>query len=85
MAQKQRGHPRAVKQYKHLTVFERSIIGQKYKEGLHGDDIAKLIKRDRSTVIREIERNGAPKDHEEDDPETARAWPEWRRRSGRPA
>lgn len=61
MAQKKRKAPRPVKRYKHLTVFERSTIGQKHKEGVHEDDIAKLIKRDRSTVIREIERNGAPK------------------------
>lgn len=59
MAQKKRARPRTVKRYKHLTVFERSIIGQKYKEGMHEDDIATLIKRDRSTVIREIERNGS--------------------------
>lgn len=60
MAQKKRVRPRAVKRYKHLTVFERSIIGQKHQEGMHEDNIAKLIKRDRSTVIRELERNGAP-------------------------
>lgn len=61
MAQKKRARPRTVKRYKHLTVFERSIIGQKHREGMHEDDIAKLIRRDRSTVIRELDRNGAPK------------------------
>ena len=59
MAQKKRGHPRTVKRYKHLTVFERALIGQKHKEGMHEQEIAKLIKRDRSTVIREIERNSS--------------------------
>lgn len=59
MAQKKRGHPRTVKRYKHLTVFERALIGQKHKEGMHEKDIAKLIKRDRSTVIREIARNSS--------------------------
>jgi len=61
MAQRKRKHPRTVKQYKHVTVFERSLIGQKNKEGWHVEKIAKFVKRDRSTIIREIERNGAPK------------------------
>lgn len=61
MVQKKRARLRTVKRYKHVTVFERSLIGQKHAEGWHESDIAKLIKRDRSTVIREIERNGAPK------------------------
>ncbi len=61
MAQKKRVHSRSVKRYKHLTVFDRSLIGQKHKEGWHVKRIAKLVKRDRSTVIRELERNGAPK------------------------
>ena len=59
MAQKKRGHPRTVKRYKHLTVFERALIGQKHREGLHVEKIAQLVKRDRSTVIREIVRNGS--------------------------
>ncbi len=59
MAQKKRVRPRAVKRYKHLTVFERSLIGQKNKEGWHVEKIAKLVKRDRSTIIREIERNSS--------------------------
>ena len=61
MAQKKRRRPPAVKRYKHLTVFDRALIGQKHKEGMRENDIAKLIKRDRSTVIRELARNGAPK------------------------
>ena len=61
MAQKKRARPRTIKRYKHLTVFERSLIDQKHREGLHVGKIAKLVKRDRSTIIREIERNGAPK------------------------
>lgn len=59
MAQKKRARSRTVKRYKHLTVFERSLIGQKHKEGVHVDHIAKLVKRHRTTVIREIERNGS--------------------------
>ena len=43
--------------YKHLSVFDRSLIGQKHKEGWHESRIAKLIKRNRSTVIRELARN----------------------------
>src|SRR3989344_5950013 len=61
MAQKKRRRPPAVKRYKHLTVFDRALIGQKHKEGMRENDIAKLIKRDRSTVIRELARNGARK------------------------
>ena len=61
MAQKKRGHPRTVKRYKHLTVFERSLIGQKRAEGWHVEKIAQLVKRNRSTVIRELTRNGAPR------------------------
>ena len=60
MAQKKQGWPRKVKRYKHLTVFERALIGQKYKEGWDDADIAKLVKRNRSTIIRELARNGAP-------------------------
>lgn len=47
--------------YKQLSVFDRTRIGTKYKEGMHVSDIAKLIKRDRSTVIREIARNSSGK------------------------
>lgn len=60
MAHKKRSHPKKVKQYNHLTVFERTRIGEKHKEGLGVAEIAKLLKRDRSTIIREIARNGAP-------------------------
>lgn len=45
------------KQYTHLTVFDRALIAQKHLEGMHESDIAKLIKRDRSTVIRELARH----------------------------
>ena len=47
--------------YKHLSVFDRTRIGTKWKEGMHVRDIAALIKRDRSTVIRELKRNGSGK------------------------
>ena len=59
MAQKKRGRPRTVKRYKHLTVFERALIGQKHKDGWHVEKIARLLRRERSTVIREIARNGS--------------------------
>lgn len=61
MAQKKRGHPRKAKRYKHLTVFERALIGQKHQEGVHAEKIAQLVRRDRSTVLRELARNGAPR------------------------
>jgi len=59
MAQKKRGRPRTVKRYKHLTVFERALIGQKHKDGWHVEKIARLLRRERSIVIREIARNGS--------------------------
>lgn len=61
MAHRKRSRPKKVKRYKHLTVFERTRIGEKNKEGLDATQIAKLVKRDRSTIIRELARNGAPK------------------------
>lgn len=45
--------------YKRLTVFDRALIGQKHREGTHESTIATLIKRDRSTVIPELARNGS--------------------------
>ena len=60
MAQKRKGPPKRAKRYRHLTVFERTRIGEKHKEGLDAEAIAKLVKRDRSTVIRELARNGVP-------------------------
>ena len=60
MAHKKQPHPKRVTHYKHLTVFERTRIGEKHKEGLGDAEIAKLLKRDRSTIIRERARNGAP-------------------------
>jgi IS30 family transposase len=61
MAQKKRAHPRTVKRHTHLTVFERSLIGQKHREGVHVEEIARIVKRERSTVIRELAQNGTPK------------------------
>jgi len=43
-----------------LTVFERTRIGEKHKDGLDAIKIAKLVKRDRSTIIRDLARNRAP-------------------------
>lgn len=60
MAHKKHPCPKKAKRYKHLTVFERAIIGQKHKEGMDDARIAKLVKRDRSTIIRELARNGVP-------------------------
>lgn len=59
MAQTTRRPRKGRKKYKHLTVFDRALIGQKHKEGMHEEDIAKLIKRSRSTVTREIARNSS--------------------------
>lgn len=60
MAQNEKRRPKR-RHYQHLSVFDRTRIGTRWKEGLHVCAIAKLIKRDRSTVIREIERNGSGK------------------------
>ena len=61
MAHNKRRRLRRRTQYTHLTVFDRALIGQKHKEGMHEREIAKLIKRDRSTVIRELKRNNSGK------------------------
>lgn len=45
------------KRFKHLTVFDRAIIGQKYKEGLSFEEIGKIIGRPKSTIFREIEKH----------------------------
>lgn len=60
MAQRKKRPPHG-RHYKHLSVFDRTRIGTKHKEGMHVRDIAKLIKRDRSTVIRELARNSSGK------------------------
>ena len=60
MAHRRKRRPER-RQYKHLSVFDRTRIGTKYKEGMHVRDIATLIKRDRSTVIRELARNSSGK------------------------
>lgn len=60
MAQKRKGPRKRAKRYRHLTVFERTRIGEKHNEGLNADEIAKLLKRDRATIIRELARNGVP-------------------------
>lgn len=44
------------KNFKHLSVFERALIGQKYNEGLSYGNIAKLLKRPKSCVFREIQK-----------------------------
>ncbi|HEY4476378.1 MAG TPA: IS30 family transposase [Candidatus Paceibacterota bacterium] len=61
MAHKKKHHPKKVKWYKHLTVFERAFIEQKRREGLAPPKIAKLMRRNRSTIIRELARNSPPK------------------------
>ena len=45
------------KSFKHLTVFDRAIIGQKYKEGLSFGRIARIVNRPKSSVWREIKRH----------------------------
>jgi IS30 family transposase len=50
-----------IQHYTHLTVFDRALIAQKHTEGMHESDIAKLIKRNRSTVIRELARHSSAK------------------------
>ena len=62
MAQNKRRRLQRCKHYKHLTVFDRALIGQKHKEGMHESEIAKLIKRDRTTVIRELARHSSKKE-----------------------
>jgi transposase, IS30 family len=59
MAHKKKIPHKRIKRYKHLSVFDRALIGQKRKEGFDAAEIAQLVKRNRSTVIREIARNGS--------------------------
>lgn len=49
-------HKRKRGHFTHLTVFERAIIGQKYKEGKSFGEIAVIVKRPKSCVFREIRR-----------------------------
>ncbi len=58
MAQKKKRRPKR-RHYQHLSVYDRTRIGMKWRDGMHVRDIAKLIKRDRSTIIRELERNSS--------------------------
>jgi transposase, IS30 family len=58
MAHEKKRRPKC-RHYQHLSVFDRARIGLKYNEGMHVKDIAALIKRNRSTVIRELARNGS--------------------------
>ena len=44
------------KRFKHLSVFDRAVIGQKRKEGLSCGEIGKIIGRPKSTVFREAEK-----------------------------
>lgn len=61
MAHKKNTRSKRVKRYKHLSVFDRAFIEQKRREGLNPPAIARLVKRDRSTIIRELARNSMPK------------------------
>ena len=49
------------KRFKHLSVFDRAIIGQKRKEGLSYGEIRKIIDRPKSTVFREVEKRKSKK------------------------
>lgn len=62
MAQNKRRRRERRRRYKHLTVFDRALIGQKHKEGMHESEIAKFIRRDRTTVIRELARHSSKKE-----------------------
>jgi len=44
------------KRFKHLSVFDRAVIGQKRKEGLSCGEVGKIIGRPKSTVFREVEK-----------------------------
>lgn len=49
-------HKRKQRHFTHLTVFERAVIGQKYKEGRNFGEIAAIVKRSKSCVFREIKQ-----------------------------
>ena len=61
MAHKKKIGDKKIRHYQHLTVFERAFIEQKCREGLVPPKIARLVKRNRSTIVRELARNSAPK------------------------
>ena len=44
------------KRFKHLSVFDRAVIGQERKEGLSCGEGGKISGRPRSTVFREVEK-----------------------------
>lgn len=52
---------RKQRHFTHLSVFERAIIGQKYKEGKSFGEIAVVVKRPKSCVFREIKRHQSKK------------------------
>jgi len=49
------------KQYRHLTVRQRERLAKLYHEGRSLADMAKALRRNKSTVSRELSRNGSPK------------------------
>jgi IS30 family transposase len=49
------------KHYKHLTVRQRERLAGLGQAGLSLAEIAKTLRRDKSTISRELKRNGSPK------------------------
>jgi IS30 family transposase len=48
------------KKYRHLSIDERERIAQLRHEGAGLNEIARQLGRDKGTISREIQRNGAP-------------------------
>jgi IS30 family transposase len=51
------------KHYRHLTVNQRERVAKMYHEGHSLADMAKALRRSKSTVSRELSRNGTPIRH----------------------
>lgn len=49
------------KHYRHLTVPQRERLAKMYHEGHSLTEMAKTLRREKSTISRELRRNGSPK------------------------
>jgi IS30 family transposase len=49
------------KHYRHLTVTQRERLAKMYHEGYSLAEMAKSLRRNKSTILRELSRNGTPK------------------------
>lgn len=49
------------KHYRHLTVSQRERLAKMYYEGHRLAEMAKALRRNKSTISRELNRNGSPK------------------------